>query len=226
MDKELIENIKQLIKLEKANVELNTELLKDLMNKGVRDIHVLDCVADRLMDSMLGLTGAGEEEYRKYLDYIETFDTKEAKERRDDLEYDLGYKTHVLYAAAILCQKETENLTTKDGQPSFEYIFNYIVPKEDDIMQKVAAFMFFAHYSKRKPVSQLMNMLQAITEETDFVLSHIDDFEDLMRYPREEYHSLRNDEWQLIQKITENNIRAIDEHPELRKKLVDNVFGR
>ncbi len=226
MDKELIENIKQLIKLEEANVELNSGLLKDLMNKGVRDIHVLDSVADRLMDSMLGLTGAGEKEYRKYLDYIETFDPKEAKERRNDIEYDLGYKTHVLYAAAILCQKETENLTTKDGQPSFEYIFNNIVPKEDNIMKKVAAFMFFAHYSQGKPVSQLMNMLQAITEETDYVLSHIDDYEDLMRYPREEYHPLRDDEWQLIQKITENNIRAIDKHPELRKNLFDNVFGR
>ena len=117
MDDELFQLIEHLTELEHKNVELNSILLQDMINKGIQDIHKLDQVADRLMDSMLGITGAGEEMYRKYLDYIETFNPQEAKERKDDLEYELGYKTHVLYASAILCKKETEKLKLGPTDP-------------------------------------------------------------------------------------------------------------
>lgn len=87
----LFSMIDQIIKLEKKSVELNTSLLQELIDRGERNIHTLDCVADRLLDTMKGLTGGGENEYRQYLNYIETFNPTEAKERRDDLEYNLGY---------------------------------------------------------------------------------------------------------------------------------------
>ena len=125
----LFDMIDQLIKLEKENVEQNSELLQEMMAEGIMDIHTLDRVADRLLDSMHGITGAGEVEYRQYLDYIKTFNPSEAKKRKNDLEYDLGYKTHVLYAAAILCKKELEGKQSSDGQSSFNVIMQNYIPK-------------------------------------------------------------------------------------------------
>ena len=50
-------------------------------------------------------------------------------------------------------------------------------------------------------VAEMMPMLQAITEETDYVCEHVDEFEDLMHYPNETYHPLTQKEWQTIQYI-------------------------
>ena len=68
-------------------------------------------------------------------------------------------------------------------------------------------------------------MLQAITEETDYVCKHVDEFENLMHYPNETYHPLTEEEWQTIQYIAEHNIQLYEQHPEVNKELMHNVFG-
>jgi len=226
MDKQFHENIEHLIELENESVIISSKRLQDLMDKGVRNINQLDRVADRLLDTMHGLTGAGEEMYHKYLDYIATFDSQEAKERRDDLEYDMGYKTHVLYAAAILCRKEMENLASPDGRLSFQVVMEDYIPKVHEIHKKTASFLFFTHFACQRPVEELMLMLQTITEETDYVKEHVEEFEELMYFPHETYHPLSKDEWQKIQYIAEHNIQLYNQHPELNKELMYNVFGR
>ena len=226
MDKQFHENIEHLIELENESVIISSKRLHDLMDKGVRNINQLDRVADRLLDTMHGLTGAGEEMYHKYLDYIATFDSQEAKERRDDLEYDMGYKTHVLYAAAILCRKEMENLASPDGRLSFQVVMEDYIPKVHEIHKKTASFLFFTHFACQRPVEELMLMLQTITEETDYVKEHVEEFEELMYFPHETYHPLSEDEWQKIQYIAEHNIQLYNQHPELNKELMYNVFGR
>lgn len=226
VDKELIKNIDEIIRLEQENVDLNSKLLQNMMDRGVQNIDQLDEVADRLRDSMLGLTGKGEDEYRRYLDYLTTFNPVEAKERREQLEYDMGYKTHVLYAAAMLCKKELEGHNSPDGRSSFIVVMEDFVPKVCTIEKKVASFLFFAHYANGSSVSELMQMLHTLTEDTDSVLEHVEEFEDLMFYPNETYHPLREDEWQLMQTIVEHNIQQYEKYPELNKELLHRVFGR
>lgn len=222
---ELENNIRRIIQLEQANVEQNSALLQELMSQGVQNIDELDRVADRLLDTMLGITGAGENAYRQYLDYIETFDPVEAKERKDNLEYDMGYKTHVLYAAALLCQQELNGYSSADGKQSFDVVMQQYIPKVFDVKKKAASFLFFAHLGNRRSVDDLMRMLQTITEETEYVLAHVDEFEDLMCFPRENYHPLRDDEWQLIKHIVEHNLDVINTNEVQRKELMHNVFG-
>jgi len=222
---ELKKNIRRIIQLEQASVEQNSTLLQELMNQGVQNIDELDRVADRLLDTMSGFTGAGEDIYRQYLDYIETFDPEEAKERKDDLEYDLGYKTHVLYAAALLCQQELNGYSSADGKPSFDVVMQQYIPKVFDVKKKTASFLFFAHLGNRRSVDDLMRMLQTITEETEYVLAHVDEFEDLMNFPRENYHPLRDDEWQLIRYIVEHNLEVYNTRSDQYKEMVRNVFG-
>ena len=72
-DDELYNSIDKLIGLEHENVKMNYAVLSDMMQRGEQRIDVLDRVADRLLDSMHSFTGAGEDEYKQYLDYINTF---------------------------------------------------------------------------------------------------------------------------------------------------------
>ena len=225
MDEELYKNIEKLLELERESLALNSELLTDLMNRGVKDITKLDHVADRLLDVMHGFSGEGEDVYHQYLDYIATFDPIEAKQRRDNLEYDLGYKTHVLYAAAMLCKKEMEGKVSPDGRTSFQVVMDDFIPKVYDVLKKTASFLFFAHYANNKTVTELMPMLQAITEETNYVCEHVDEFEELMHYPNNTYHPLTEEEWQAIQYIAEHNIQLYEQHPEVNKVLMYNVFS-
>lgn len=225
MDEEFYNNIQRLLDLERACLAQNTELLKDLMRRGVQDIDILDRVADRLLDVMHGLSGEGEDFYRQYLDYIATFNPTEAKERRDDLEYDLGYKTHVLYASALLCKKEMEGMVSPDGRTSFQVVMDDYIPKVYDVLKKTASFLFFAHYANNKTVTELMPMLQAITEETNYVCEHVDEFEELMHYPNETYHPLTEKEWQTIQYIAEHNIELYEKNFELNKEMMESIFG-
>lgn len=222
---ELENNIRRIILLEQANVEQNSILLQELMNQGVQNIDDLDRVADRLLDTMSGITGEGEGIYRQYLDYIETFDPEEAKERKDDLEYDLGYKTHVLYAAALLCQQELSGFSSFDGKPSFDVVMQQYIPKVFDVKKKTASFLFFAHIVNGRSVDEIMRMLQTITEEKEYVLAHVNDFESLMNFPRENYHPLREDEWQLIKYIVEHNLEIYNTHLDQYSELKRNVFG-
>lgn len=223
---ELENNIRRIIQLEQANVEQSSALLQELMSQGVQNIDELDRVADRLLDTMLGITGAGEDIYRQYLDYIETFDPEVAEKRKDDLEYDMGYKTHVLYAAALLCQQELNGYSSADGKQSFDVVMQQYIPKVYDVKKKTATFLFFAHLATGRSVDDLMRMLQTITEETEYVLENIDEFEDLMCFPRENYHPLRNDEWQLIKYIVEYNLEIINTNEVQRKELMHKVIGK
>ena len=225
MNEEFYKNIEKILELERESLALNHELLTDLMDRGVKDITKLDHVADRLLDVMHGLSGQGEDFYRQYLDYMATFNPTEAKKRRDELEYDLGYKTHVLYASALLCKKEMEGKKSPDGRTSFQVVMDDYIPKIYDVLKKTASFLFFAHYANNKTVTELMPMLQAITEETDYVCEHVDEFEELMHYPNNTYHPLTEEEWQTIQYIAEHNIQLYEQHPEVNKDLMYNVFS-
>jgi len=218
-------NINKLIQMELASSEQNSMLLQELMNQGEQNLDTLDRVADRLLDTMIGITNAGEKVYRQYLDYIETFNPVEAKERKDELEYDLGYKNHVLYAAAMLCQKELDGHNSIGGNSSFSFVIQHYIPKVFDAKKKAATFLLFAHLANGRSVDELMRMLQTITEETDYVLAHVDEFEDLMYFPREIYHPLREDEWQLIKYIVEHNLEIINTNEGQRKELMCKVFG-
>ena len=112
-----------------------------------------------------------------------------------------------------------------DGRTSFQVVMDDYIPKVYDVLKKTASFLFFAHYANNKTVTELMPMLQVITETTDYVCEHVDEFEELMHYPNNTYHPLTEEEWQTIQYIAEHNIQLYEQHPEVNKDLMYNVFS-
>ena len=61
MDDELYNNIKRVLQLEHENAEHASRMLQEAMNRGEKNINMLDRIADRLLDSMNGFSGEGED---------------------------------------------------------------------------------------------------------------------------------------------------------------------
>ena len=57
MDDELYKNINRALHLEHENAEHASRLLQEAMNRGEKNIDMLDRIADRLLDSMNGFSG-------------------------------------------------------------------------------------------------------------------------------------------------------------------------
>ena len=79
-------------------------MLEGFIKLNERDIDYMDRYMDPLFDFME--PGSDTEELiHRYYDYIATFDPQEAKERYDDMEEHLGYKTHIVFAAGLLAKE-------------------------------------------------------------------------------------------------------------------------
>ena len=70
--------------LEQGIYKQTAKELDDAIKNNIQDIETLDYIADRLFDTMLGLSGKGECIYLKFIKYLETFDPIAAQRRKDD----------------------------------------------------------------------------------------------------------------------------------------------
>ena len=64
MDDELYNNINRILQLEHENAEQASQMLQEAMNRGEKNIDMLDRIADRLLDSINGFSWEGEDMYR------------------------------------------------------------------------------------------------------------------------------------------------------------------
>ena len=83
-----------------------------------RDIDYMDEYMDPLLDCM---EQQSESEFlmREYIEYISTFNKKEATLRFEELEQDLGYWTKAVYAAGLTAQKLHKGQKDKGGNDYF-----------------------------------------------------------------------------------------------------------
>ena len=71
---------------------------------GETDLDYMDSYMECLHDFM-EQGGDAESLYLEYIGHIATFNPLEAKERKEDLEESLGYKTEIAYAAAFVARE-------------------------------------------------------------------------------------------------------------------------
>ena len=86
LDSNFIAFCKQSIALEQRMAKQAGKRLNEAMRNNIQDINVLDRIADQLLDTMSGLSGAGERTYMKYIKYLGTFNPQAAKETKDAYE--------------------------------------------------------------------------------------------------------------------------------------------
>lgn len=191
------------IKMEKKIASGNIRRLNAAMKSGCQDIKLLDSLADPLFDTMLGLSGRGERTYLRFLKYLETFSSKEAKQRREMYEDSMGYKIHTAYVAARLAKELHKGQVDKAGKDYFEEHLATVGGSGYDWKQKTVGFLHDVAEDTSYSVKDVIRFLQkglkawkARPKEQDW----IDDFSEIVnQYPHEHLYLPSKDEWEEIE---------------------------
>ena len=191
------------IKMEKKIASGNIRRLNAAMKSGCQDINLLDSLADPLFDTMLGLSGRGERTYLRFLKYLETFSSKEAKQRREMYEDSMGYKIHTAYVAARLAKELHKGQVDKAGKDYFEGHLATVGGSGYDWKQKTVGFLHDVAEDTSYSVKDVIRFLQkglkawkARPKEQDW----IDDFSEIVnQYPHEHLYLPSKDEWEEIE---------------------------
>ena len=191
------------IDMEKKIASGNIRRLNAAMKSGCQDIKLLDSLADPLFDTMLGLSGRGERTYLRFLKYLETFSSKEAKQRREMYEDSMGYKIHTAYVAARLAKELHKGQVDKAGKDYFEGHLATVGGSGYDWKQKTVGFLHDVAEDTSYSVKDVIRFLQkglkawkARPKEQDW----IDDFSEIVnQYPHEHLYLPSKDEWEEIE---------------------------
>lgn len=189
--------------MEKKIASGNIRRLNAAMKSGCQDIKLLDSLADPLFDTMLGLSGRGERTYLRFLKYLETFSSKEAKQRREMYEDSMGYKIHTAYVAARLAKELHKGQVDKAGKDYFEGHLATVGGSGYDWKQKTVGFLHDVAEDTSYSVKDVIRFLQkglkawkARPKEQDW----IDDFSEIVnQYPHEHLYLPSKDEWEEIE---------------------------
>ena len=100
---EMIDMFAEIAKQQEAQVRQCKTMLAGFKATGETDLDYMDSYMDCLHDFM-EQSGDVESLYLEYIGHIATFNPLEAKERKEDLEESLGYKTEIAYAAAYVAR--------------------------------------------------------------------------------------------------------------------------
>ena len=101
---EMIDMFAEIAKQQEAQVRQCKTMLAGFKATGETDLDYMDSYMDSLHDFM-EQGGNAESLYLEYIDHIATFNPLKAKERKEDLEESLGYKTEIAYAAAYVARE-------------------------------------------------------------------------------------------------------------------------
>ena len=177
--------------------------MNEAMRNNIQDINVLDRIADQLLDTMSGLSGAGERTYMKYIKYLGTFNPQAAKETKDAYEDIMGYKIHVAYAAARLAKELHKGQVDQAGKNYFEGHLSSVGRNGFDWKEKTVGFLHDAAEDTGYTVKEIIRKLKAILDDWEQNKEKHDwiyEFEDIVgSFPNEKYHKLTKQEWDEIE---------------------------
>ena len=202
LDSNFIAFCKQSIALEQRMAKQAGKRLNEAMRNNIQDINVLDRIADQLLDTMSGLSGAGERTYMKYIKYLGTFNPQAAKETKDTYEDIMGYKIHVAYAAARLAKELHKGQVDKAGKDYIEGHLSYVGGHAFSWKEKTVGFLHDAAEDTDYSVKEIIRMLKKVMVnwKNDYNDDWIYDFTDIIiSFPNDKHHKLTKAEWDEIE---------------------------
>lgn len=138
-------------------------MLAGFIATGEKDIDYMDSYMDPLYDFIeQGIDT--EDTMRKYISYISTFNPEKAKERLEDLENTLGYKTLIVFAAGLLAQELHAGQKDKGGNDYFSSHLLKVGMRGYDWKEKVVGFLHDAAEDTQVSVPELLKMLADKTD--------------------------------------------------------------
>ena len=203
LDSNFIAFCKQSVALEQRMAKQAGKRLNEAMRNNIQDINVLNRIADQLLDTMSGLSGAGERTYMKYIKYLGTFNPQAAKETKDTYEDIMGYKIHVAYAAARLAKELHKGQVDQAGKDYFEEHLSTVGRNGFDWKEKTVGFLFNVAEDTGHTVKEIIRKLKAILDDWEQNKEKHDwiyEFEDIVgSFPNEKCHKLIKQEWDEIE---------------------------
>lgn len=229
LPQEMIDAFKEISKMFTAQQRQAVTMLAGFIATEERDLHYMDTYMDPLYD-FIEPESDTEDIVRKYIDYISTFDEKNAKMRLDDLEDTLGYKTKIIYAAGLLAQSLHEGQLDKGGNDYFKSHLLKVAESGYGWKEKVTGFLHDASEDCDVSVEEVMDMLdkeiERVTANQDGYMEEQewwqDWMEDIMPFPAKETHPLTDDE----RKEIAQTLNLLNHHTATsRSEYIDRLRG-
>lgn len=166
-----------------------------------KDLSYMDGYMDTLFDFMDPESDT-ETLYREYIEHIASFNHEKAKRYYEDLEEQLGYKVHIVFAAAYVAQELHQGQKDKGGS---DYFRSHLLPvgkSGHDWKEQVVGLL---HDAAEDTPNDVPTVLQLVKSKLETWMndpddrSWIDDFEeDFFQYPAEQCHMPSEEEWDEI----------------------------
>lgn len=200
ISKELIEAFRPIMEMNNARFRQVKTMLAGFIATQERDLNYMDEYMDTLFD-FIDPQSDTEMLMRQYYDYIATFDAKEARQRIDSLENDMGYMTKIVYAAGLVAQKLHKGQVDKGGHDYFESHLLKVANAGFDWKEKVVGFLHDASEDCNETIEDVMNLLdEEVSRVTSTKGNHWeadwweDWMEDIDPYPCERTHVMTSEE--------------------------------
>lgn len=181
-----------------AQFRLCKSLVAGFKATNEQDLSYMDNYMDTLFDFM-DPGGDTEALYREYLAHVATFNPQKAKEYEESLEEHLGYKIHVVYAAAHVAKELHQGQKDKGGN---DYFSSHLLPVGKsgyNWKEQVVGLLHDAAEDTSNDISTILHLVKQKLEtwmNNPYDRSWIDDFEeDFFQYPAEQCHMPTEEEW-------------------------------
>lgn len=166
-----------------------------------QDLSYMDNYMDTLFDFM-DPGGDTEAVYHDYLAHVATFNPQKAKKYEESLDEHLGYKIHVVFAAAYVARDLHQGQKDKGGN---DYFSSHLLPvgkSGHDWKEQVVGLLHDVAKDTSNDISTILHLVKQKLETWMNNLddrSWIDDFEeDFFQYPAEQCHMPTEEEWEEI----------------------------
>ena len=164
ISKELIEAFRPIVEMNNAQFRQVKTMLAGFIATHEKELDYMDEYMDTLFNFMDPLSDT-EMLIRQYYDHIATFDPKEAKERVERLEDDMGYMTKIVYAAGLVAKDLHKGQRDKGGHDYFESHLLKVASAGFDWKEKVVGFLHDAAEDCDVTVYDVLKMLDAKVSE-------------------------------------------------------------
>ena len=199
--KEMHDMFQQIAEHHNAQFRLCKTLVAGFKATNEQDLSYMDGYMDTLFDFM-DPGGETEALYRDYLAHVATINPKKAKEYEDDLDEHLGYKIHVVFAAAYVARDLHQGQKDKGGN---DYFSSHLLPVGKggyDWKEQVAGLLHDAAEDTSNDISTILHLVKKKLEtwiNNPDDRSWIDEFEEnFFQYPAEQCHMPTEEEWDEI----------------------------
>ena len=166
-----------------------------------KNLSYMNGYMDTLFDFM-GPGGDTEALYREYLAHVVTFNFQKAKEYEESLEEHLGYKIHVVYAAAHVARELYQGQKDKGGN---DYFSSHLLPVGKSGYNWKEQVVGLLHDAAEDTSNDISTILHLVKQKLETWMNNpddrswIDDFEeDFFQYPAELCHMPTEEEWNEI----------------------------